>query len=174
MPDLDLSRLRRRNIRNRQVPMRQQNLEAPLLFFLVSGLIGIKLFDEALFIRIGSRCQRRVLEDNRDPVVPALVLGHVVGGRFNLDRDYPARGNDLLKQRVMVLEEEVQKLLLMSPLDLVVILNGIRSIGRALRWRALGKEWNCRDDEREKEQQTFHRQILDQANQQHEKNLRSV
>jgi hypothetical protein len=40
----------------------------------------------------------------------------------------------------MVLEEKLEELLLVSPLDLIVILHGVRLVGAALRRRALGKQ----------------------------------
>ena len=48
------------------------------------------------------------------------------------------------QERVVVLEEELQELLLVPPLDLVVVLHGVRLVGRALRRGALRVEEACR------------------------------
>jgi hypothetical protein len=51
---------------------------------------------------------------------------------------------DLLEQRVVVLEEELQELLLMAPLALVVVLDCVWLIGATLRGRTLRQQRSCK------------------------------
>jgi hypothetical protein len=68
----------------RQIPVSQQDLEAPLLFAFVGLLVGPQLPDHALFIGIGGGGRGRVLEPDGDAIIPAGFLGHVIGGGFDL------------------------------------------------------------------------------------------
>jgi hypothetical protein len=43
----------------------------------------------------------------------------------------------------VVLEEEVEEFLLMAPLALVVVLDGVRLACGGLRWSALRQQWKC-------------------------------
>ena len=61
----------RRDVGNRQIPVREKDLEAALLLFLIGGLVGIELFDQRFLVRIGGGGERRVLVGDGDAVVPA-------------------------------------------------------------------------------------------------------
>jgi len=93
--------------------------------------------DHALLVGIGRRGGRRVLESDGDAIIPAAVLGHVIGGGLDLHRKHAAGFDVLLQQWIVVLQKELQELLLVSPLDLVVVLHGIRLVGGTLRRGAL-------------------------------------
>src|SRR5215471_11862988 len=56
----------------------------------------------------------------------------------------------------MVLQEEIQKLLLMTPLNFVVVLHGVRMVGAALRRSALRKERGGSKSEENCGNQDFH------------------
>src|ERR1039458_4619374 len=131
--------LRRCNIGQRQIPMPQQNLEPPLFFALVSLLVGPKLPDQPLLVRIRGCRQGRVLEPYRNAIIPSRILGHVVAGLLNLHRDHAPALDNLLKQRVVVLQKELQEFLLMPPLHLVVILECVGLVGSPLWRRPLGE-----------------------------------
>src|SRR5207245_1280926 len=68
---------------NRQIPVRFENLEAPLLFALKRVLIR----KQFLQLGVGKRFvqHRRVLPDERDPVVPAPIFGRVKARRLHGD-----------------------------------------------------------------------------------------
>src|SRR5271170_4417121 len=144
------------DVRDRQVPVRQQYLEAALLLPFISGLVGIELLDQGFFVGIGGRCKGRVLEDDGDAVVPAGVLSHVVGRGLDLDGEHSPGGDDLLEERVMVFEKEVEELPLMSPLGFVVELDGVGRVGGPLRRSSLGENRECGGSEKEGEQETLH------------------
>jgi hypothetical protein len=57
-----------------QVPVRIEDLEPPLLFFLVAILVRIELLDQggAVEIVVGDR---RIFEADGNPVIPAPVFG---------------------------------------------------------------------------------------------------
>jgi hypothetical protein len=138
------SRLRRltlpwRDIRGRKIPVRCQDLESPQFLALVGFLIGPELLDQAIFVRIGGGRHGRVLIADGDAIVPARILGHVIRWRLDFDREYAAALGDLLQQRIVVLEEELQEFLLMAPRSLVIILHGVGLVRRDLRRRALAK-----------------------------------
>jgi len=61
----------RRDIGDRKIPMRQENLEPPLLLSLESHLIGPELFDHRRFVGVRRRCHRRIPERDRHAIVPA-------------------------------------------------------------------------------------------------------
>src|ERR1017187_2488258 len=77
--ELSASLLRGSDIGHRQVPVRQQYLEAPLLLALVGLLVGVELEDQCVFFRIGGSGKGRVLVSDGHAVVPASVLGHEIG-----------------------------------------------------------------------------------------------
>src|SRR5260370_6920101 len=64
------------HILDRQIPVRIQDFKAPLFLFLIGLLIGIELLDHrgAVKIVVGDR---RILEDDGDPVIPSPVFGRV-------------------------------------------------------------------------------------------------
>lgn len=86
----------------------------------------------------GSEVVARVefLKTNRDAIGPVGLLVHVVRGRLDLDRHHAAGLHHPLQQGVMVLQKKTEELLLVSPLELVIVLDGIGSVGRALGRRA--------------------------------------
>src|SRR5919109_5293874 len=63
-----------------QVPVRVEDLEAALLFFLVGFLVVIELLDDrrAVEIVVGDG---GVLENNRHAIIPAAVFRHVIPRR---------------------------------------------------------------------------------------------
>src|SRR5215472_2395515 len=136
--------------------MRQQNFEAPPLFPPVCLLIRPKLFDQTFFIRISGCCSRRILESNCDSVVPSRIFGHVVRRSLDLYRHDASAFSDLLEQRIVVLQKQLQKFLLATPLHLVVVLDRIRLTGGALRWRPLSEQRWRKQEKRQSKQQTFH------------------
>src|SRR6266571_3588391 len=86
------------------------------------------------------RVMSRVLESNRDAIIPAGIFRHVVGGRFNLYRNHAATLHALLEERVVVLQEQLQELLLVSPLHFVVVLHCVGLVGGNLWWSTLGEQ----------------------------------
>jgi hypothetical protein len=63
----------------------------------------------------------------------------VVGGVFNPYRNNTAALHALFEQRIVVLQEKLQELLLVSPLDFVVALLGVGLVSRSLRQSTLGR-----------------------------------
>src|SRR5690349_3344805 len=129
-----LSLLRWRDVRDGKIPMREKDLETTLLLASKRGLIGPELLDHRRLVGIGRRRHRRVAEGERDAIVPARLLGHVIRGRLDLHRENATALDFFLEQRVVVLEEQLQEFLLPSPLRFVVVLHRVRLICRALRW----------------------------------------
>src|SRR5215469_3198922 len=121
--------LLRRDVGDGQVPVGKKDLEAALLFALVSGLVRPEFLDKPRLVGVRSGGRGRILVADGDAVIPAAVFSDVVSRRFNLERHNAARGGDLLKKRVVVLQEEIEKLLLMSPLNLVVVLHSVGLVG---------------------------------------------
>src|SRR5262249_5094857 len=95
------------DVRHWHVPVRQQNLKPALLFAFVCFLVRPELFDERLLIWICSGCDRRVLELDRDSVIPARILCHVVCWRFNLHGQRASVLHKSLQQGIVVLKEEL-------------------------------------------------------------------
>src|ERR1700722_7553676 len=60
---------RRGDIRHRQVPVGEQDLETALFLTLVSRLVRPELLDHTLFVGIGSGGERGVLEVDRDAII---------------------------------------------------------------------------------------------------------
>lgn len=88
--------LRRRNVRDRQIPMPGEDLEAALFFFLVGFLIGPELFDECLLIGVGAGRDGRVLVDDGHAIVPAAVFGGVIARLIHPNLEHPAHFHFLL------------------------------------------------------------------------------
>src|SRR5271167_5021847 len=105
-----------------QVPMGVEDLEAMLLFALIGLLIGEELLEQRLFVEavIGGG---GVLEDDGDAVVPAAVFGGVIARRDSAYFEQPTEFNFFLQQWVMVLLEQRDELLSVSPFHLVVVLD---------------------------------------------------
>jgi hypothetical protein len=134
----------------------EKNLEAALLLALVGFLVGPELFNEGVFIRIGGGGGGGILVDDGDAIVPAAVLSGVVGRGLDFDGENAAGRLDLFEQRVMVLQEEREEFLLMAPLALVVVLDGVGLAGRALcggaPWVRSGMGSGARDIEKKSEE----------------------
>src|SRR5205823_263508 len=105
----------------RQVPMRREDLEAPLLLAPEGVLVG----EQALELGFGERFVRRggVLPHDRDAIVPAAVFGAVKTRRFRADLLRVTQLDLPLQHREMVLLEESDELVGIAPADLVVVLH---------------------------------------------------
>src|SRR5436309_5787849 len=93
------------DVGHRQIPVGQQDLEPSLLLMTVGLLVGPELPNERLFPGVRRRRHGRVAKRDGDAIVPSRILGHVVGGRFDLHRQHPAALDAFLEQGIMVLEE---------------------------------------------------------------------
>ena len=129
----------RSNVGNGNVPVGEKNFEAALFFALVGRLVGKKFLHGFFFGGIRSCSDGGILEGDGDAIVPAGLFRHVVGRRFDFDGEEVAGFDALLQQRVVVLQEEIQKFLLMSPLNFVVVLHGVGFVRAALRGSALSE-----------------------------------
>src|SRR5207248_9181846 len=98
---------------HRQVPMRREDLEAPLLLAPEGVLVG----EQALELRFGERFVRRggVLPHDRDAIVPAAVFGAVKTRRFRADLLRVTQLDLPLQHREMVLLEESDELVGIAP-----------------------------------------------------------
>jgi hypothetical protein len=65
------------HVLDRQIPMRIQDFEAPLLFFLVGLLVEIELLDDARAVEIVVG-NRGVLENDGDAEIPSAIFGGVI------------------------------------------------------------------------------------------------
>jgi hypothetical protein len=140
------------NIRHRQIPVGEENLEAALLLALILSLVRPELLGEGVLVGIGGGGRGGILVDNGDAIVPAAVLGGVVGRGLDLDGENTACGLNFLEQRVVVFEKEREEFLLMAPLALVVVLDGVGLAGRALRGCALRVKRGERRGEEKREE----------------------
>src|SRR5207244_1681751 len=87
-----------------QVPVRREDLEAPLLLAPKGVLVGKQTFQ----LRLGKRLVRRrgVLPHDRDAIIPAAILGPVEPGRLRGDPlDVPQLDLSLQHREVVLLEE---------------------------------------------------------------------
>src|SRR5947207_11400434 len=150
------SPLRWSNVGDRNVPVREEDLEAALLLARKCRLIGPELPDQCRLVGIGRRGRRRVPEFQRDAIVPARIFGHVVRRSLDFHGEYSSAFDLLLKERIVILQEELQEFLLVSPLRLVVVLHGVRLIGRVLWWRPLRGGKARQSDEGEEQQMRAH------------------
>jgi hypothetical protein len=80
----------------------------------------------------------------------------VVGRRFNLDGEHASALDFFPEQWVMVFEEELEKFLLMSPLNFVVVLHDVRLVSGVLGRRALGEERKREQDKKQELQNVLH------------------
>src|SRR5215472_9389348 len=137
---------------DRQVPMRIQDLKAPLLFPFVGFLIRPELLLDGCLVEsfVG---HGRVPEDNGHTIVPAPVFGGVVAGLVHPDFQHPSHLDFFPQQRIVVLLEQSQELVRMSPPGLVVILDDERLIRSAT--EVLGGE-HGRRNEQHRERSTPH------------------
>src|SRR2546423_608115 len=136
--------------------MREEDLEAALLLSSECRLIGPELPDQRRLVGVRRRGRRRVPEFQRDAIVPARIFGHVVRRSLDFHGEYSSAFDLLLKKRIVILQEELQELLLVSPLRLVVVLHRVRLIGRALWWRALRGGKAGQSDDGEEQQMRAH------------------
>ena len=102
-----------------KVPMRVKNLEPPLLLALKCLLVGEKLFLHSVLVD-GINGRGGALEDQRDAIVPPAVLGGVVPRFDRGDFQYPPVRRQFLENGEMVLLEQANELVRLSPPDLVV------------------------------------------------------
>src|SRR5581483_225605 len=108
--------------------MGEENREPSLFFALISRLVRPQLFDKPILVRIRRCPQRRVLETDCDAIVPAGILGHVIRRRFDLHRSHPAGRDHFLQEWIVILQKQIEEFLLMSPLNLVIVLDDVRLI----------------------------------------------
>src|SRR4029077_11769035 len=125
----------------------------PLFFPRIRGLVGPKLLLQRVFVERLIR-NRRVLEHDGDAIIPASVFGRMVTRLVHPDLEHPAHLHLLLQQRIVVLLEELQKLVGMSPLGLVIVFDheGLAGFGCRLRWK---RYWEQRQQQQKESQ--FHR-----------------
>src|SRR5271157_3306076 len=104
--------------------MRLEDLEPPLLLALKCLLVGEKLFLHSVLVD-GINGRGGALEDQRDAIVPPAVLGGVVP-RFDCGdfQDPPVR-RQFLENGEMVLLEQANELVRLSPTGLVVAFQNI-------------------------------------------------
>ncbi len=129
------------------IPVGEKDFEAALFFLLISGLIGEEFFHGFFFSGIRGGGDGGVFESDGDAVIPARIFGHVIGGSLDFDGEEISGFDALLKERIVVFEEEIQEFLLMAPLNFVVVLHGVGLVGGALGWRALGEECGRGEEE---------------------------
>src|SRR5947207_13129042 len=158
------SPLRWSNVGDGNVPMREEDLEAALLLAGECRLIGPELPDQCRLVGIGRRGRRRVPEFQRDAIVPARIFGHVVRRSLDFHGEYSSAFDLLLEERIVILQEQLQELLLVSPLRLVVVLHRVRLIGRALWWRALRGGKAGQSDDGEEHQMRAHESSFSMEN----------
>jgi hypothetical protein len=113
-----------------------QNFKAVLFFAIGGSLVGKELGQEGVLIDRGVG-RLRVLEDDGDAVIPALLLGHVESGGVHAHRQDAALRHLGLQHRVVIFLEEFEELLLVPPVGFVVVLHDVRfaGIGRGRRLR---------------------------------------
>src|SRR6202140_4813981 len=119
----------------RQVPVRIENLKPALLLALVGRLIGPELLLQSIFLKrlIG---HGGILEYDGYAVVPTPVFGSVIARLIHPYFDHAPHLDFFLEQGIVVLLEQPQELIRMSPLGFVVVLDRIgltRRGGGALR-----------------------------------------
>src|SRR5438067_104903 len=132
---------------HRQVPVRREDLEAPLLLAPERVLVGEQTFE----LRVGKRFvrRRRVLPHDRHAIVPAAVLGAVKAWCLRGDLLRVAELDLALQDRKMVLLEQPDELVGETPANLVVVLHHER-LRRARRRRPLGDaRCRCRQQQAE-------------------------
>src|SRR5215472_1052630 len=99
-----------------------ENLESPLLFLLVSVLVWIQLLNDSRCLEVVVS-DRRILEDDRDAIVPTPVFRGVVPRLSSVQLENSPQFHLLLQDRVVILLEEGYEFVRMAPFRLVVILN---------------------------------------------------
>src|SRR5947207_594331 len=90
------------------------------------------LLETAALVGIPRRSHSRLLERDGDPIILPGFFRHVIRRRLDLDRHRAAALDVRLEQRIVVLHKKLQKLLLLPPLHLLVILHDVRLIRRSV------------------------------------------
>ena len=101
--------------------MRLQYLEPSLLFLFICRLVGEQLFEQGSAIKIVVS-DGRILEYDRDAIVPAAILGRMITRSGCSDLQDSAKLYLLLQQGIVVLLEERDEFVGISPFRLVVVL----------------------------------------------------
>src|SRR5271165_423661 len=107
-----------------KVPMRVKNLKPPLLLALKCLLVREKLFLHSVLVD-GINGRGGALEDQRDAIVPPAVLGGVVPRFDRGDFQYPPVRRQFLENGEMVLLEQANELVRLSPPGLVVAFQNV-------------------------------------------------
>src|SRR5512135_134918 len=122
------------HILDRDIPVAEQDFEPPLLLALEGLLVREEFLLDRLLARGIVRRRRYVLEDYRDAVIPAPVLRGVVARLDRRDSE-DAPGLDLLLQDgEVILLEQADELVSLTPASLVVVFG---NEGLVLRLRLL-------------------------------------
>src|SRR5437762_6025020 len=116
---------------DRKIPMPFEDFKPPLLFLLIGFLIRIKLLDDSRRIEtvIRDGC---ILEDDRDSIVPAAILGSVQTRLGSVHFQDSSQFDFLLQYGIVVLLEEGDEFIRVSPFCFVVVLDDIRFVGTIL------------------------------------------
>ncbi len=130
--------------------MGEEDFEAAFFLLLIGGLVGEEFFHGFFLGGIGGGGDGGIFESDGDAIVLAGVFGHVIRRRIDFDGEEVAGFDAFLQERVVVFEEKIQKFLLMTPLDFVVVLHGVGFVGGAL-----GRSALCEEGRGDKEQQDY-------------------
>src|ERR1700722_3042065 len=126
---------------NRQIPVRVENLEAALLLALKRILVRIHLLLQRglieWFISHGS-----ILEDNGHAEIPAAVFSGVVPWLVHPNLGDAPHLGFFFQNRIVVLLEQLQKLVGMAPLRFVVVLDYEGPVGRNGGGLRMRSNWN--------------------------------
>src|SRR5713101_3282185 len=135
------------------IPMSSKDFKSALLFLRILSLVGPKLFLQRIFVERLIR-NRRILEHDGHAIVPAPVFGRVVARLVHPDLEHAAHLHLLLQQRVVVLLEQLQKLVRISPLRLVIVFDheGLAGFGCGL-----GRERYWQQSQKQQQESQFHR-----------------
>src|SRR6266478_4386458 len=135
------------------VPMSSKDFKPPLLFLRIRSLVGPKLLLQRVFVERLIR-GRRVLEHDGHAIVPAPVFSSVVARLVHPDLEHAAHFHLLLQQRVVVLLEQLQKLICISPLRLVIVFDHERLAGFGC---GLSRERDWEQRQKHQQESQFHR-----------------
>src|SRR4030095_1736574 len=102
--------------------MGQQYFESPLLLALKRILVGIELPEDMIITCIVIRYMH-TLPYNPDAIVPTSILCGVIDWRFCGHLNDFSRLCELLQKRIVVLLEQADEFICITPFSLVVILN---------------------------------------------------
>src|ERR1700720_2533915 len=139
-----------------QIPVSVEDFETTLFFFRISGLVGPKLLFQRVFVE-GFIRNSRVFEDYGHAIVPAPVFGRVIPGLIHPDLEHAAHFHLLLQQWIVVLLEQLEKLIRVPPLRLVIVFD---HKGLAGLWGRLSgnRQWQSQEHQEHKKSQ-FHRYL---------------